>query len=73
MLTRKEEKLLRQLGEKVKQLRKEKGMTLEELATITGKAPQSISRLEEGKINPSYLYLLSIAGGLGKQFNLSEL
>jgi transcriptional regulator with XRE-family HTH domain len=55
---------LKALGLKVKTIRKEKNLTLQELAYSIGKDHQSIYRLESGGINPSYLYLLDICKGL---------
>jgi transcriptional regulator with XRE-family HTH domain len=56
---------LKILGLKVKSIRKEKKLTLQELAYSIGKDHQSIYRLETGGVNPSYLYLLDICKGLG--------
>lgn len=56
--------ILRTLGARVKYLREERGLTLKEMGYRIDKDPQSISRLETGKINPSYLYLLDICKGL---------
>ena len=55
---------LNALGERVKTLRKERGLTLKDLAYAIGKEPQSIHRLEVGGINPTYLYLLDVCIGL---------
>jgi putative transcriptional regulator len=59
----KQEKLI-QLGLKVKSIRVSKGFTQTELANIIGKDHPSINRLERGKINPSYIFLLEVAIGL---------
>lgn len=64
------EKLVK-LGERIKQLREEKGMTQVQLAYKIGKDQPSINRVEKGKINPSYLYLLELAEGL--EVSLEEL
>lgn len=53
------------LGERLKAIRNEKGMTLKDLAHEIGKDPQSIHRLEVGGVNPSYLYLCEVCVGLG--------
>ncbi len=63
-ITRLEKQKLKELGLRVKQVRIEKGLTLKELGHIIDKDPQSISRLEVGGINPSYLYLVEICKGL---------
>ena len=62
---------LKALGLKVKAIRKDKKLTLQELAYSIGKDHQSIYRLESGGINPSYLYLLEICKGL--EINISDL
>jgi transcriptional regulator with XRE-family HTH domain len=46
-----------------------KGFTQTELANIIGKDHPSINRLEKGKINPSYIFLLEVAEGLGVSIN----
>ena len=58
------ESLLLKLGERVKQLRVQKGLTQMELAHRIGKDHPSINRLEKGKINPSYFFLYEVAEGL---------
>lgn len=62
---------LKILGKHLKAIRNEKGLTLKELGYKTDKEPQSISRVEMGDINPTYLYLLVICEGL--EINISEL
>jgi len=59
------------LGRHIKALRKAKKLTQKELAYNLGKDQQSIQRLETGNVNPSYIYLLSIANGL--EISLPEL
>lgn len=56
--------LLKKLGERIREIRKDKGMSQEQLAHIIGKDQQSIQRLESGNINPSFYYLNQIAEGL---------
>ncbi|SDS84265.1 Helix-turn-helix [Mucilaginibacter mallensis] len=58
------EALLKKLGERIRDIRKEKGITQVQLAHSIGKDQQSIQRLEAGNINPSYYYLCEIAEGL---------
>jgi putative transcriptional regulator len=55
---------LKELGAKVRALRMDRGLTLKELALSIDKDPQSVHRLEQGSINPSYIYLLQICEGL---------
>ena len=63
-------KQLKILGQRLKTLRIEKGLTLKELGYRIDKDPQSISRVEMGDINPTYLYLLELCEGL--EVNLSD-
>jgi transcriptional regulator with XRE-family HTH domain len=55
---------LKKLGERVREIREAKNLTQFELATRINKDQQSIQRLEKGKINPSYIYLLEVCKGL---------
>lgn len=58
------EEFLKNLGERIRQIRETKGITQKELAHSIDKDQQSIQRLEMGKINPSIYYLYEIAKGL---------
>lgn len=58
------EKELKELGRRIKALRKERNMTQFDLASRINKDQQSIQRLEAGRVNPSYAYLLEISEGL---------
>lgn len=55
---------LKRLGEKIKKIRKGLCLTQFELGIRINKDQQSISRLEAGEINPSYIYLMEICKGL---------
>lgn len=55
---------LRVLGNKLKTIRKGKGLTLKQLGYLIDKDPQLISRVEMGDVNPTYLYLLEVCKGL---------
>lgn len=57
--------LLRDLGKRIGDVRRQKGISQAQLAHSIGKDQQSIQRLEAGNINPSYYYLHEIAAGLG--------
>lgn len=57
--------MLEQLGLKVKEIRLQKGLTQTELANKIGKDHPSINKLENGKVNPSYIFLCEVAEGLG--------
>lgn len=52
------------LGKRIKEIRLSKGLTQFDLASSLGKDHSSIARIESGRINPSYLYLLELAKGL---------
>ncbi|MES2138488.1 MAG: helix-turn-helix transcriptional regulator [Bacteroidota bacterium] len=60
----KKEQLLNKLGTRIREIRKEKGITQVELANSIGKDQQSVQRLEAGNINPSFYYLFEVAKGL---------
>lgn len=65
------EEKLKLLGEKIRRIRLSKNLTQAELANQIGKDQQSIQRLESGKVNPSFLYLLEISKGL--EINITEI
>ena len=65
MLIKKEQKFLDSLGKRIFELRKEKGMTQEELAEKLGTLHNQISRLENGMVNPKITTLLKVAEVLG--------
>jgi len=52
------------LGQRIKEVRKSKGISQLQLAHLVHKDQQSIQRLESGKVNPSIYYLLEISDGL---------
>ena len=54
------EKLL-QLGRHIKNLRKQKKLTLEALCYKNGLEPSTMSRIEKGIVEPKYLTLLKLA------------
>jgi putative transcriptional regulator len=56
--------ILKKLGERIREIRKDRGISQKQLAHSIGKDQQSIQRLEAGNINPSYYYLIEIANGL---------
>jgi transcriptional regulator with XRE-family HTH domain len=58
-------------GEKVRQLRKKKGLTQEELAALSDLHPTYISGIERGKRNVSLENIQKLAKALG--ISLSEL
>lgn len=60
-----------ELGLAVKRIREQKGLSQTQLAYKIDKDQPSINRLEKGKINPSYIYLLEICDGL--EIDIKEL
>lgn len=53
------------LGERVKELRRGRGMTLEELAEKSGVSRAMISKVERGEKNPTLVVAARLAGGFG--------
>ena len=53
------------LGERVKELRRGRGLTLEELAVRSGVSRAMISKLERGEKNPTLVVAARLAEGLG--------
>ncbi len=54
-----------ELGERVRKLRRERGMTLEALAGRSGVSRAMISKLERGEKNPTLVVVAKVAEGLG--------
>ncbi len=57
-------KILIRLGKQLKIIRKEKGLTQEQLAEKVGIHPTYVGKLEGGKSNPSTLLLFKISRAL---------
>ena len=53
------------LADRVKKLRKDKGLSQEELAEAAGVDPRTVQRIEKGKSKPQPANLRSIADALG--------
>lgn len=53
-----------QVSRNLKRIRKEKGQTLDDLATLTGVSKSMLSEIERGGTNPTILVLWKIAEGL---------
>ncbi|SDS21961.1 helix-turn-helix domain-containing protein [Actinoplanes derwentensis] len=53
------------LGQRLRHLRKTRGMTLEQLSAAVGRAPSQLSLIENGKREPKLSVLQSIASALG--------
>ena len=63
--------LLKKLGQKIKTLRKMKGLSIEKLAYQNDLAKGNLSEIEKGKIDPKLSTLKRIADGL--EISLQEL
>lgn len=55
---------LQELGKKVKIVRTRMGISQTHLAHKIGKDQPSINRLERGRVNPSFIFLLEVCEGL---------
>ena len=64
-MTPKEQKLLKEFGKNMKQLRLEKGMSTREFALEAGIAHSAVTKFEAGETNPSLTTLIKIADALG--------
>jgi len=60
-----EQLLVRQVGARIAQLRKDQSVTQEQLAERVGAAPQTVRRIERGHSSPPLGRLLAIAAALG--------
>lgn len=60
----------KEIARQVKTVRKDQGMTQENLAQLVGTKKSNISRLESGRYNPSLDFLEKVAEGLGKQIQI---
>lgn len=61
-------KQLKKLGKHIKKLRKARNLTLSALCYRNGLEPSTISRIEQGIVEPKYLTLLKIAEAFQLQF-----
>lgn len=56
--------LLKRLGNRIKEIRKLKGLSQQELAALIDYEKSHMSRLENGGTNPTFLTLTKVAGAL---------
>ncbi len=56
--------LLKQIGERIRNLRNQRSMSLRDLAFKIGMEPSNLSVIENGKSNPQMLTLAKIAAAL---------
>ncbi len=66
-----EQELNIKIGDRIAQLRQEKGFTQEQLAGMIDSEKQNISRLERGRVNAGVYFLAKIADAL--EISLAEL
>lgn len=65
------DKLKKKIGQRIVELREQKGWSQSDLARACNKDRQAIEKLENGKVNPTLFTLLEIAEALG--ISLSKL
>ena len=63
--------LIEELGGKIKGRRKTLGITQKHLAELAGVNPNTIIRIENGKINPTIEVVNSVADVLGMELTIS--
>jgi transcriptional regulator with XRE-family HTH domain len=61
---------LKVFAEHVRELRKEKGLTLKDLAAITGKNQQAISQFEKHEKSPTLATLCNLANALNADIKI---
>ncbi len=54
----------------MKDARKSRSMTQQELADLTGTKKSNISRMESGKYNPTLDFMVKVADGMGKTISI---
>ena len=60
----------RMIGTRIRAYRRERGLTQEQLADVTGIHQTNISKLESGTANPSLRTLKRLAAGMGMKLKL---
>ncbi len=63
-------KLNIQIGSKIKRLRIKKGLTQEQLGELIDTKKPNVSKLENGKVNPSIEFLEKVAYALDKELGV---
>lgn len=58
------------IGQRIAQLRKEKGLTQEQLSELTGLDRTNIAKIENGKYNVSIDILNKVCASLGAKINI---
>ena len=57
--------MLRSLGKRIRELRRERGYSQEKLAELADVHENHVRRIERGEANPSFLVLIRIARAVG--------
>ncbi len=57
------------LGARLKAARKERGLTQERLAELSGRSARHIAKIEKGDVNPSFEALFTLVKALGVSFD----
>lgn len=65
------EKILTQFATHLTRLRKEKGLSIHQLAAVSGLEYSQIQRIEKGKVNFAFTTLVALAQGL--EMDLDEM
>ncbi|TGV01233.1 helix-turn-helix domain-containing protein [Flavivirga rizhaonensis] len=63
------EQLKKKIGQRIVELRSQKGWSQSDLARATGKDRQAMEKLENGKVNPTLYTLLEISKALEVSLN----
>lgn len=58
------DKLLKKFGRHLTALRKERSMTIRELADVTGLTPHQLGRIEAGEVNILFTTVITLSNGL---------
>jgi transcriptional regulator with XRE-family HTH domain len=56
---------VRYLGERLRELRLEKGLTVKKLGAMSQVPPSTISKMENGRLKPSLVHAINLASALG--------
>ncbi|WP_416796538.1 helix-turn-helix domain-containing protein [Ciceribacter azotifigens] len=64
-MEQREDELARSIGERVKALRSERGLTLDQLAEVSGVSRAMISRIERAETSPTAVLLARLCSSLG--------
>lgn len=60
----------RRIGARIAELRKEKGLSMAQLADLTGLKPPNINRIEKGLYSTGLDLLTKISSALGKEIKI---